>query len=153
MSQDGIKIDPVLTDKDPFTIALERSFGSTEEKEQENNPKETSILSINLDEKSDSWHDDNQLDIEDFTGHVNNKNRADSRNLSSAKPEKRLILCAKNGTMREKNSLRQRLKPLPTSLWFLLSVIGQMKLLKKDRPIYFFVFIFGAFFCRFRLKI
>ena len=80
MSQDGIKkSDPILTDKDPFTIALERSFGSTEEKEQENNPKETSILSINLDEKSDSWHDDNQLDIEDFTGHINNKNRADSK--------------------------------------------------------------------------
>lgn len=80
MSQDGIrKSDPVLTDKDPFTIALERSFGSTEAKEPENSLKETSILSINLDGKSDSWHDDNQLDIEDFTGHVNNKNRADSK--------------------------------------------------------------------------
>lgn len=80
MSQDSIrKSDPVLTDKDPFTIALERSFGSTEEKEPENGLKETSILSINLDDKNDSWHDENQLDIEDFTGHVSNKNRADNK--------------------------------------------------------------------------
>ncbi len=69
--------------KDPFTLALERSFGTEEklsEKDEEadtsNNVfqerKEPTILSFSADERD--VHDERQLDIEDFTGHVNNIN-------------------------------------------------------------------------------
>ena len=60
-------------DDDPFTKALERSFGAdnlatVEEKKE---PK-FEVIESNNKEKIDSWHDDKQFDIEDFTGHVNN---------------------------------------------------------------------------------
>lgn len=68
------------SEKDPFTIALERSFGATGDSSVTSNQaepkKETPILSIRPeDRKNADWHEDNQLDIEDFTGHVNNNRK------------------------------------------------------------------------------
>ena len=59
-------------DDDPFTKALERSFGadSSSTAEEKKEPKFEVIETQK--EKVESWHDDKQFDIEDFTGHVNN---------------------------------------------------------------------------------
>ena len=59
-------------DDDPFTKALERSFGadSSSAAEEKKEPKFEVIETQK--EKVESWHDDKQFDIEDFTGHVNN---------------------------------------------------------------------------------
>ena len=60
---------------DPFTIALERSFGPEKpevpmEREEPKFTAEAPVLTPAA--PVESWHDEKQLDIEDFTGHVNN---------------------------------------------------------------------------------
>lgn len=67
--------DDTTTTRDPFTMALERSFGNNDKIEPtKEEPKFTSNTFSYTEKESanEPWHDDKQLDIEDFTGHVNN---------------------------------------------------------------------------------
>lgn len=60
--------------QDPFTLALERSFGTEDTStflqepkfDSSSNASKSNDLTANIHEP---WHDDEQLDIEDFTGH------------------------------------------------------------------------------------
>ena len=84
-NEDG-KIEPSIdegsSERDPFTLALERSFGSEPTidmpgvKDEKENIAEQKYFSESVpgtDKYADEpWHDDQQMDIEDFTGHVNN---------------------------------------------------------------------------------
>ncbi len=87
------KLEPQIEqDKDPFTIALERSFGSTISASNDDSllkneavpveeQLENSFLALNLDnEKIFDWHDDNQLDIEDFTNIDTKNNKSAVKN-------------------------------------------------------------------------
>ena len=62
--------------QDPFTLALERSFGTEDTLTFDKEPKfdsspVSSAPKALKDNINEPWHDDEQLDIEDFTGHPN----------------------------------------------------------------------------------
>lgn len=62
--------------QDPFTMALERSFGANDKaepvREEPRFLQKKEVSSHSEENKDEPWHDGKQMDIEDFTGHVNN---------------------------------------------------------------------------------
>ena len=86
---------------DPFSMALERSFGTEDASDFDREPKfdikpaednvSAKIVSFSSAKKSsvsslnkEPWHDDEQFDIEDFTGHPNENHIQVSADESSA---------------------------------------------------------------------